>query len=142
MGRRLGLKMNNETLILPFQKELSEIIAGFGYEWEGTGNDIVLNLDKRNPPSDEAVKLIEGWIPKSSDPQLKKRHDLVFKKVTSRLTLLKGSEIKEILADLALLVIFLCILYHFIFVTFTLLGVAIDLLVISTKKAEKNAIGL
>lgn len=124
--------MNNETIILPFQKELFEIIDGFGYEWEGTENDIVLNLDKRNLPSDDAVKFLDGWIPKFSDPQLRKQRDLVPKKVISRFTLLKLSEIKEILADLALFVIFLCILYHFIFVTFTLLGVVLDLFVIAT----------
>jgi hypothetical protein len=132
MGGGMDMKLNNETVIPPFQKELFEIIDGFGYEWKGTGNDIVLNLDKRNLPSDDAVKFIERFIPKPSDPQHKKQIDLMSKYVTSRLTHLKLSGIKEIFADLALFVIFLWILYHFIFVTFTLLGVALDLLVIAT----------
>lgn len=131
MGGRLGLKLNKETEILPFQKELYEIIDGFGYEWEGTGNDIILNLDKKNLPSDDAEKFVGRWVPKISDPRLKKQFDLMSKDITSRLTLLKGSAIKEIFADITLIVIFSWILYHFIFVAFTLIGVAIDFLVIA-----------
>lgn len=132
MGGRLGLRLNGETEILTFQREFNDIIDGFGYEWEESGNYIILDLGKKNSISDDADKFVGRWAQKFSDPRLEKQFDLLFKGIASKLTPLKVSAIKEIFADIALILIFSCILYHFIFVTFTLFGVVIDSLVIAT----------
>ncbi len=134
MGKKPGLELNNETVILPFQKEFSEIIDGFGYEWKEDGTDIIVNLDKKNLRSDDYGKSVDNYFSPILDPILKnkKKVEWVLKYIKSRCTILKGSAIKEILADITLFIILLLILNHFTFVIFTLLGIAIDLMVIAT----------
>ena len=73
MGKKPGLELNNETVILPFQKEFSEIIDGFGYEWKEDGTDIIVNLDKKNLRSDDYGKSVDNYFSPILDPILKNK---------------------------------------------------------------------
>jgi hypothetical protein len=125
--------LKNEPKILPFQKELYEIVDGFGYEWKGVGTNIILNLDKKNLLSYDESRFIEKLVSRLSNHGLKKqnRNDKLLKDINSKFTILKNSAFREVFADITLIVIFSLILYHLIFVAFTLLGVAIDLFAIA-----------
>ena len=133
MFKKLSLKLKNETNILPFQNDLYKTLDGFGYEWKKVGTDIVLNLDKKTPLSDNVVRFIEGFVSPLSNQGLEKqrRFNRKVKNIESMITPLKISSYREIFADILLISIFSLILYHLIFVTFTILGVAIDLLAIA-----------
>ena len=132
MFKKLGLKLNKETTLKSFEQEFHSIIDGFGYEWRQVGDRIIVNLQKKNPQSYERDLYFDNWLSRFSVTKLNKgkKTDRVIKYVKSNFTVLKGSEIREVLADLALFFIFSCILYHLIFITFTLLGIVIDLLAI------------
>ena len=132
MFKKLGLKLNKETTLKSFEQEFHSIIDGFGYEWRQVGDRIIVNLQKKNPQSYERDLYFDNWFSRFSVTKLNKgkKTDRVIKYVKSNFTVLKGSEIREVLADLALFFIFSCILYHLIFITFTLLGIVIDLLAI------------
>ena len=133
MFKKLSFKLKNEPKILPFQKELYEIVDGFGYEWKGVGTNIILNLDKKNLLSYDESRFIEKLVSRLSNHGLKKqnRNDKLLKDINSKFTILKNSAFREVFADITLIVIFSLILYHLIFVTFTIVGVAIDLLAIA-----------
>lgn len=129
--KKLGLKLNKETTLKSFEQEFYKTIDGFGYEWRQVGNKIIVNLKKKNPQSYERDLYFDNWLSKLSLKLNKgKQTDWIFKYVKSHFKILKGSEIREVLADLALFVIFSCILCHLIFITFTLFGIVIDLLAI------------
>lgn len=124
--------MKKQPTNLPFQKEFHAAIDSFGYEWEEIGTNIILNLDKRTNQPYDANKSIGRLFSKDFLQGLKKhkKSERYFKIMSSEITVLKQSVIREILSDITVIVAVSFILYHLIFVTFTPIGIIIDLLAI------------
>ncbi len=124
--------MKKQHTNIPFQKEFHAAIDSFGYEWVEIGTNIILNLDKRTIQPYDVTKSVGRLFYKDFLQRLKKqkKSEWVFKIMSSEITVLRYSVIREILSDIIVIVAFSFILYYFIFVVFTPIGIIIDLLAI------------
>ena len=94
--------MKKQPTNLPFQKEFHASIDSFGYEWVEIGTNIILNLDKRTNQPYDVNKSVGRLFSKDFLQGLKKqkKSERYFKIMSSEITVLKQSVIREILSEM------------------------------------------
>lgn len=89
---------------VPFQKELFEIVNGFGYEFKIQDKHIIIDLERKN----DASKLVDKSLGKylSHFPKQGKRMHKVRKKIRKSFSAIKVPFSKELIADTFLIAAF------------------------------------
>ena len=117
--------MSVEDKYFPFKKEFIEIVEGFGYYIDLKGKFITLDLKRRNSISRQINAHLGRIFDYFDTPKRSKKARNLIRRMKVAFSVLKGPFVKEIFADIFLLVAFGYLTFQFISLFHNLFAVSL-----------------